>query len=281
MPTRSWLMSSGVVVATALLAPTMAAQEQSSKSRGAWPCEGRVDPGYLQAAEATGGHVMVGTPADAPETAVDMMAALDSHPQTLFRLAGDIKPGVHEFRVPIESAVESVVFSISVQCLRTAEIARPSGAPLAGGEGVNDLSNSTQRAVIVQRPEAGVWTIRASGTGTSGVRVQARSALALADVQFAAGPSAPFTSEPSPGVENVVRIAVLGRATDLQASVVNAAFRRIASLPLAPGSIDGEYLSRYTPDTNTQGFRVLVEGKDGAGVPFQRVPAKLLFLPTR
>ena len=65
-----------------------------------------------------------------------------------------------------------------------------------------------------------------------------------------------------------------GRATDLQASVVNAAFRRIASLPLTRDETDGSYLSRFTP--GAQGFRVLVEGQDAEGVPFQRVLAPLL-----
>ena len=278
MRTKSCLMTSGLVVAAALSAPMLGAQEQPAKSRGAWPCAGRVDPAFVELAEATGGRVHLFTPADVPESANEMITALESHPQSLFRLVGDINPGVHEFRVPIESAVESVVFSISVQCLRAAEVVRPSGAPLAGGDGVTDLWNSTQRSVIVNRPEVGVWTVRAAGTGTAGVMVQARSALGITDVQFAAGGSKVFTRDPSVDVENVVRIVLTGRATEVQASVVNAAFRRIASLVLAPGDTEGTYVSRFIP--GTQPFRLLVEGKDAQGVPFQRVHA-LLFLPGR
>lgn len=274
MRTRLCLMMSGLVVAAAHSASMTDAQQQSSKPRP-WPCGGRLDPSYFRLAEASGGHLHLLAPSELGESAAELMTAFGIHPQTLFRVAGEMNTGVHEFRVPIDSALDSVLFSISVQCLQTADVTRPSGVPLAGGDGVTDLSNFVaQRMVIVKRPEAGIWTIRAAGTGISGVMVQARSALGITDLQFAAGSSKAFTRVPSAGTENVVRIGVSGRATDLQASIINAAFRRIAPLPLTPGETEGSYLSHFTP--GTQEFRVLVEGKDADGAPFQRVHAPLL-----
>ena len=277
MRRKSWLTTSGLIVAAAVAAPMIGAQEQSSRARAAWPCGGRVDPAFSQLAEATGGQVHLFSPADFTESTAEMLTALDSHRQTIFRLAGELDPGVHEFRVPIEAAVESVVFSISVQCFRVADIARPSGAPLVGGDGVTDLSNPTQRVVIVKRPEAGVWTIRAAGTGLAGVMVQARSDLGIAEVQFAAVDSALFTRAPLPGVENVVRIYLTGEVSEAQAFLVNAAFRRIASLPLSFVASEGYFSSRAT--VPTEAFRVMVEGKDATGVAFQRVHAPLLGKP--
>jgi hypothetical protein len=272
-------MTSGLVVVAALSSAMLGAQEQPARSRGAWPCGGRIDLSYFQVAEATGGRLQLIGPGELGESAAELMLAFDSHRETIFRLAGDLKPGGHEFRVPIDSSLESVLFSISVQCLQTAEVARPSGAPVAGGEGVTDFSNFVaQRMMIVQRPETGLWTIRAAGTGISGVMVQARTELRLSDIQFAREGSQAFTSQPTVDVENVVRIRMSGRATDVQASIVNAAFRRVASLPLTAGETDGTYLSRFTP--GAQGFRVLLEGKDANGVPFQRVTARLI-LPSR
>jgi hypothetical protein len=272
-------MVSGLVVVATVSSAMIGAQEQPSRPRGAWPCGGRIDLSYFQAAEATGGRLQLIGPGELGESAAELMIAFDSHRETIFRVAGDLKPGGHEFRVPIDSSLESVLFSISVQCLKTAEVVRPSGAPVAGGDGVTDLSNFVaQRMVIVKRPEAGLWTIRASGTGISGVMVQASSPLRLSEVAFSASGSSAFTHQPSAGIENLVRIAMSGAATDLQASVVNAAFRRMASLPLSPGESEGTYLSRFTPGTD--GFRVLVEGKNAEGVPFQRVSARL-FLPSR
>jgi hypothetical protein len=80
-----------------------------------------------------------------------------------------------------------------------------------------------------------------------------------------------------PGIENVVRIGIRGHATQVEASVVNGAFRRIAALPLS-SETESSYVSRFTP--GAEGFRVVVGGKDADGVPFQRVHAPL-FTPTR
>ena len=261
------------VVVLALAASSfIGARQQSSNARAGWPCGGRLDPAYFDVAEATGGQLFLLAPGELGGAA-PLLMAFDEHRQTIFRLAGTINPGVHEFRVPIDASVESVLFSISVQCLQTAEVSSPSGAP-ASGEGVTDISNLTaQRIVIVPRPAPGVWTIRASGSGVAGITVQARSALALTQVDFAVADGAEFTTVPVPGVENTVRIGLSGRASQVEASLVNAAFRRMAPLTLTPGRTEGTFVSRFTPPAN--GFRVLVEGKDANGQPFQRVHAPL------
>jgi hypothetical protein len=81
-----------------------------------------------------------------------------------------------------------------------------------------------------------------------------------------------------PAAENALKIALSGHATQVDASLVNGAFRRIAPLPLTAGETADSYVSRFTP--GAEGFRVLIEGKDADGVPFQRVHAPL-FTPTR
>ena len=270
---------SGWLVAAVALAvhPLIGAQQQTSNPRAGWPCGARLDPSYFQVAEGSGGHLLLLAPAEIGDSAA-LLTAFGDHPQTIFRLAGSMNPGMHEFRVPIDSAVESVLFSISVQCLQAADVARPSGA-LVGGADVTDLSNfRAERMVIVKQPEPGIWTIRAAGSGIAGVMVQGRSALGIAQVEFAAIGSTAFTPVPLAGVENAVRIGMSGRATQVNASLVNGAFRRIAPLTLTAGETESSYVSRFTP--GVEGFRVLVEGKDADGVPFQRVHAPL-FTPTR
>ena len=243
-----YALVTGWLVAAAALAvqPVTGAQQQSS-ARAGWPCGARLDPSYFQGTEGTGGQLLLLAPEEMGDSAT-LLAAPGDHPQTIFRLAGAMNPGVHEFRVPIDSSVESVVFSISVQCLQTADVARPSGAPLAGGDGVTDLFNfRALRMMIVKRPEPGVWTLRVAGSGMAGVMVQARSALGIADVQFAAAGSTAFTREPVAGVENSVRITISGRATQVEASLVDGAFRRVAPLPLTADASAGSYVSRFTP----------------------------------
>jgi hypothetical protein len=241
----------GIVIAAALALPSFASgpqggKQQTTTTRAGWPCGARLDPSHFQVTEGSGGHLLLLAPAEIADAAT-LLIAFDKHRETVFRLAGAINPGVHEFRVPIDSTIESVVFSISVQCLQNASVTRPSGAPLTAGDGVTDLSNfQAERMLIVERPETGVWTIRE------------------------------ISRVPSPGVENVVKIDISGAATDVQGAIVNAALRRIAPLTLTAGDTAGSYVGRFTP--GAQGFRVMIEGKTTDGVPFQRVHAPLFTL---
>jgi hypothetical protein len=249
------------------------AQQQSATTRGGWPCGARLDMSYFQVAEGTGGHLLLLAPEEIGDSAT-LLTAFGSHRQTIFRLAGSLNPGLHEFKVPIDASVESVVFSISVQCLQVADVIPPSGA-FANREVVTDLSNfRAERMVIVKRPEPGVWTLRVSGSGISGVVVQARSAIGIAQVEFAPSPGTTFKPTPSPGVENAVRIHVSGDVTDVQASLVSGVFLPIARLSWEAGDTEGSYVSRFTP--GSEGFRILIFGKDSQGFAFQRMSAPLL-----
>ena len=263
-----------LLAAAVLVAPTLiGAQQQTSNPRTGWPCGARLDLSYFQVAEGSGGHLLLLAPEEIGDSAT-LLTALGSHRQTIFRLAGSLTFGVHEFPVPIDPSVDSAVFSISAQCLQVAHVLRPSGLP-ASGEGVTDLSNfRAQRMVIVARPEPGTWTIRIAGSGLAGVVAQARSAIAISEVRFAPAGSNIASAIPKGGVENVVRMQISGKVTDIQASVVSGEFRKIADLPLDPGETDGSYVSRFTP--GPQGFRVMIAGKDAEGVAFQRLHAPLL-----
>lgn len=260
------------LVAATLLTAATVAQQQTSGARAGWPCGARMDTTYFTVAEATGGHLLLVAPEEVADSAA-LLVAFGEHKQTIFRLAGNINPGFHEFRVPIDASVESVLFSMSIQCLQIAEVLSPSGTPVQGTD-VTDLSNfRAERMIIVPRPQPGLWTIRAAGNGIGGVMVQGRSGLAIARVQFAAVGSTSFRPLPLPGVENLLRIDMRGNATQLEASLVDAASRKIRTLPLTAGDSDGIFLSRFTVDAAA--FRIQIEGNDASGTPFRRVHAPL------
>jgi len=259
-----------IVVAAPLL---LGAQQQSGNPRAGWPCGARLDPSYFRVAEGTGGHLLLLSLEEIGDSAA-LLNSFDGHPQTILRLAGSMTPGLHEFQVPIDPSVESVLFSISVQCLQAADVMGPSGA-FAVGDNVTDFSNfRAQRMVVVTRPEAGVWTLRVAGSGVSGVVVQARSAIGIAQIEFAPAAGTTFTRLPSPGVENAVRIRTSGQVAELHASIMSGAFLHLADLQLAADQTEGSYMSRFTPGAD--GFRVLIAGKDADGFAFQRVSAPLL-----
>ena len=263
------------VAAAAIFAVPMlvVAQQQPSSPRAGFPCGARLDPSYFRVAEGSGGHLLLLAPEEIGDSA-SLLTEFGNHPQTIFRLAGSLNPGLHEFNVPVDSTVESVLFSISVQCLQTADVVRPSGA-MAIGDDVTDLPNfRAQHMVIVKRPESGVWTLRVAGSGISGVVVQARSGIGMSQPEFAAASETTFTRIPTAAVQNTVRIHVSGRASDLRASIVSGQFTVLAELPLAAGETDGAYVSRFTP--GTEAFRVVVAGNDDAGLSFQRMSAPLV-----
>jgi len=272
------------ILAAAIAAVAVVGQQQSntraqqqSNTRANWPCGARIDPAYFFGAEGTGGQLLLLTPAEIGGS-MDLSLEFDKHPETIFRLGGTINPGVHDFRVPIDGSVESAMFSISVQCLQSAEIVRPSGGPPTG-DGVSDLSNFVaSRMVIVTRPEPGVWTVRTSGSGLAGVIVKARSEIGIESVEFAPVGGKTFANLPVAGVENAVRIHVSGRATHIEASLVDAAAKPIGALPLDAPPLDtpdghGTYLSRFTP--GPAGFRVMITGRSEGGTAFQRMYAPL------
>jgi hypothetical protein len=257
-------------LATLLL---VAGQQQAPNARSNWPCGARIDMSYFQISEGSGGHLLLLAPDEIADSA-PLLTAFGSHGQTIFRLAGSLKSGVHELRVPIDPTVESALFSVSVQCLQVASLVRPSGV-LATGDDVTELTSfRAERMFIVKRPEPGEWTIRVSGSGVAGVVAQARSEIGIAQVQFAATGKETFTPIPTPGVENIVKIHVSGKVSGVKAALMSGEFRRIAELPLETGEADGAYVSRLTP--RAEGFRILVTGTTVEGVAFQRLTAPLL-----
>ena len=259
-------------VGLAVVAAGQTVQQQQSNTRASWPCGARIDPGYFHLAEGTGGQLLLLARSEIMSSA-DLSTAFDNHAETIFRLGGTLTPGLHDFHVPIDGSVETAMFSMSVQCLQTAEVLRPSGAAAAGDD-VTDLSHFVAaRMVVVSKPEAGVWTVRVSGSGLAGVVVKARSVVHIASVEFAPAGTRDFRSLPTAGVENVVRIRTRGRVVRPEAALVDAASRQIAALPLSGDEAGGVYQSRFTPGVD--GFRVMITGTGEDGTALQRVYAPL------
>jgi len=247
------------------------AQQQVPSGRAAWPCGGRLDPSYFRVAEGTGGQLLLLAPDEIGQSA-PLLTAFTNHPQTIFRLAGSVTPGLHDFQIPIDPSVESVVFSISVQCLDAAYVLQPSGA-LAGGDGVTDLNTfRAERMVMVHHPQPGIWTVRVAGRGVAGVIVQAQSPLGIANIEFAPVQTQTFTALPTFGAENVLRMRVGSGVGQLRASLVSGVDVPLGTLPLSPGDTEGTYLSRFTPSAG--GFRVKIVGTH-QGFPVQRMYAPL------
>jgi hypothetical protein len=271
--TRVALTLAAVGAATLLTA----AQQQTGNRPSAWPCGARLDLSYFRVAEGSGGHLLLLAPAEIGESA-NLLIALGAHPQTVFRTAGTMQPGVHEIAIPIDSTIDSLLFSAGMQCLQTAQVIRPSGQVPVGDDVTEFLNFNAEHLTVVRQPEPGVWTLRVAGSGISGIVVQARSTLGITQLDFAPSPGTTFTPIPRAGVENIVRIRMSGQASNLGAFLVNGAFERMEDIALAAGNEPGTFVGRL--NAVSAAFRVGVTGIDEHGHAFQRMSAPLL-TPTR
>ena len=262
-----------LMAAALLVAPTVIGAQQQSTPRTGWPCGARLDLSYFAVAEGTGGQLLLLAPEEIGDSAT-LLTAVRNHPETIFRLAGSLTFGVHDFQVPIDPSVESAIFSISAQCLEVADVLRPSGLSAAGDD-VTDLSNfRALRMVIVTKPQPGLWTIRVSGSGVAAIMVQARSATGISRIQFATADGAISRAVPTAGVENVAALRISGTFTRISGSLVSGEFRKMADLPLERGDGEGSYVSRFTP--GAAAFRLMIAGTDADGFAVQRMHAPLL-----
>ena len=257
-------------------ATAAAGQDQQPRSRPGWPCVGKPDPSYFTVAEGSGGQVFLFDPSEIGESSVLMIGAM-KHEETVFRAAGTLAEGVHEFSIPVDSTIESALFSISLQCLQVVEIVRPSGDELRENDpGVDYHQFQAGRMVTVPRPTPGAWTVRVAGKGMFFLVLQAKTELSLDRVSFVEPGGRPgheglfpIKGSPKRGVRQQLEVEMSG-------SLQNPAFRFVSSsadtiqdlsLQRQPGSGDDlDFLGEVTP--RARQFRLAVTGTDARGFPF-------------
>ncbi len=278
-------MRSLAFVAALLVSASAQAQDQPP-GRPGWPCAGRPDPTYVKTAEATGGQLFMFHPSEVAESGA-LMAASFSHRETLFRTAGPVEDGLHEYPVTVDGSVESVLFSVSLQCLQVVEIERPSGALVqASDEGADYHQFEAGRIVVLPHPETGTWKVRASGRGLLFLVVQATSPVSLGRVQLLARRAAPSGEELVPGFQPArtgipqdVSLSVSGDVQNVVARIVSAGFEDLGPVTRAQEA-EGEnagnasWRGRFIVPRGP--FRIVVSGTGPDGRPFVRVHAPLL-----
>ncbi len=245
---------------------------------------GRPDPTYVRTAEATGGQVFLFDKSEIGESAA-LMIASSTHTETIFRVSGSVTEGVHDFVVPIDSTVESVMISVSLQCLQVADITTPSGAGLrANDPGVNYHQFEAGRIVTVASPAPGPWKVTVSGRGLFFLVVQAKTELTLGTARFVAPGGRPgheglfpVKGAPPAGSARLLEVDLHGTARDVRFRFVSSQGDALQDVALAPqegGSGDDQaYVGEVTPKAAE--YRLQVSGVDGKGFPFTRMHAPL------
>jgi hypothetical protein len=267
------VLVTGVVIA----AP---GQVNSSRAFGPGHC-GPADPTYVRVANATGGQVMPLGPDEIVAAAPLMMAS--SGTETVLWLTSSLAPNGRVIKVPVDGVTSRVSFIAStVNSLADLVVVDPRGTPVgAGMPGVDASAFACVRAVTIDRPAAGEWSVRVSGTGTFWLTVHATSELALEDAEFVHLAGRPgheglfkIQGQPLAGRPATLRARVpreeVGDAKFDLVSMSGATLQATSLAPVAPASIEAVFVGDIA-QLPTVPFRVRVSGRDRTGAAYQRV----------
>jgi hypothetical protein len=259
-----------------LLASVLAAQEQTARRPPGWPCaSGRaVDPSYAAVAEGSGGHLYMLDPSEIAQTGT-LMAWHQKHTETIFRAMGEVTEGPREFAFPIDSTIESLVITVSLQCRAGVSILAAGGID-AAGERIDFMAG---RALRVALPAPGVWKIKMAGRGLYFVTVEAVTELSLDDVVFVEPGGRPgheglfrVKTPPAIGTRALMQVELSKAPETIQLRLVDSAARTLET-PAVQTLPPDTFLSSLT--LRHSGFRVAVDGIDERGWPFLRMHAPL------
>ncbi len=258
------------LVLTAAAMGQTAQTDQKPKWQPGWPCTGKepsFDPTFAKAAEATGGQLFLFDRSEAGRSTL-LIGATARHRETVARAAGKLEESYRDVRVPVDSSIDSLLVSVTLQCMQMITILGPSGVEIKPEQlkGENHWFRAG-RIATVPNPEPGVWTIRLQGAGPFFLSVQAHTSLTL---------HAKFESEPPRlGAENLLTVSLNAPGPDVHFRLVDAAGETLQPVPLqTTEGRSGLFSGRIVPGFRQ--FRILAEGTDEHGYAFQRVDPRLI-----
>lgn len=269
-----------------VLQPQSPAQTQTPQPKPGWPCvAGRaVDPSYVKAAESTGGQVFLFDRSEAGRS-LALMRNSRTHENTIFRSTDTLSTATREFTFPVDSTVESLMVSVSLQCLQSIAVFRPTNTEVHAGESDAKEEDRFKSGLILilAKPAAGEWRVRIAGAGLFFAVVTAKSSISLDRAEFVELGGRPGHEGLFPvkgpvhvGEQRTLSIAVTAPAGEKTFRLIDSAGNTLEPLDLkAPGenSEGSEFVGVLA--LKHSAFRVAVLGRDEAGYPYQRVLAPL------
>ena len=237
---------------------------------------GPLDPTYVKLANGTGGQPYPVSPEEIAKSPGPMTSSLFKE-----RILWAFADREHSYVIPVDSTVTGMMLSGTFDGTGGAvTVTAPDGSlVLRGGAGVEDNVLNCGRVMVVDAPAPGNWQVRVAPTSRFWLRVHARSDLSLLGAEFV---------EPDRSLEpgRVVRIQgqpIAGRAAMLRVSlesrIKNPTFHLVSldAQPIRAVDLQStdreEFIGVIEPPR--QAFRVMVIGRDEAGLTVQRIKAGL------
>lgn len=272
-----------LVLVSAATGAAQSTRGQTSR-RFTGPCAS-ADPVYAKIANATGGQQYLLRGSEVERSGAVMEAKL-LHSANILFASGVLRKGEpRDFEIPVDSTVESVSFSVTVECKESIAVWRPSGDAVTpgGSAGFSDTEMVAGRIVTVTRPETGPWRVRVSGAGQYSVSVLAKSDLDLIGFDF-------VRLGGRPGHEGLFPIKGQPTSPDQMARArLQGPFQTATFKLLSEAGDTLQTLTLTTTDREefignlrlpAQPFRIAVEGTDERGLAYQRVLAHSMQLQT-
>jgi hypothetical protein len=238
-----------------------------------------IDPAYFRNTSETGGQLFQLQRFELGRVFDLVRPQLSGDFVTILRKQGTFSPGVTETaRVPVDSSITRVVFSVTMDGKGPTSITAPNGIALVPGQpGVTFTELTSGVLVTVDAPQPGEWQLATTGIGQFAIAAQANASIEFAVFEFVE-----LTNPVHPGFAPIAGQPVTGTATgraNLLGDAATAAFELVSEQgddlgPIAlgrgaPNAAQDEFVGNVAlPGVP---FRVLVRGRDTNGFAFERL----------
>jgi len=207
-----------------------------------------------------------------------VMATSTENHVTVLWAKGTLQNSAHDFTVPIDSTLVTLIFALSSDIHGTTlEVAGPDGAAVDRNAEVTDFTCG--RYIVLKKPAPGAYRVHVSGSGHFWLTVGGKSGIFLSGVEF-------VELGGRPGHEGMFPIhgePLFGKQAHLEASISGDA-KQVAFGLMTPEGGTGNTISlkiistdQYSQefegglDLPREPFRVVASGVDASGYRFQRV----------
>jgi hypothetical protein len=129
---------------------------------------GPADHSYIRVAEETGGIPFFFQRSELTKAMRFTATNSGENRVTLLWATGDLQSTVREFTAPLDSTLDQVVFTLSVDNhISTMDVVRPSGVLIASSDASTDVTElNCGRFIVLKNPPPGLYRVRINGSGT-------------------------------------------------------------------------------------------------------------------
>lgn len=237
-----------------------------------------IDEAYVRGAAETGGQLFILSPFELPRLFDLIKPQLSGDLATILSTKGVLAGVPKVFNVPVDSTMQRLVVSVTIDTRTSITLRRPSGVPVAPTDSdaqITDLASG--RFLTINAPTPGTWQVEISGSGNFSVVAQGNSPVEFYRFDFVEpnddihGGFFPIPGQPLAGAEGTGEATLLGSTTTATFKLVTEGGETIQEINLAQNFPDassdhfvGKFLLPGVP------FRVVVTGNDAAGFQYQR-----------